>query len=69
MENLVAETRKLTSSLVKLESELTVKNITTVLSGNGKTMLGQCSILSERMCGSCRDTFIILSKPAGGLSL
>ena len=43
MENLVAEVRKLTSSLAKLESELAVsKNITTVLSGR--------LVLMERRC-------------------
>ena len=73
MENLVAEVRKLTSSLAKLESELAVsKNITTVLSGRLVLMERRCwanAQYSERMCGSCRDAFIILSKPAGGLSL
>ena len=34
---------------------------------NGKAMLDRCSILTDRMHGNCRDTFISSSQPAGGL--
>ena len=74
IEDLVAEVRKLTSIFAKLNSELVIsKNITTFFvektCPKGKAMLGQFSILTDRMCESCRDIIVSLSKPARELSL